>query len=345
MKTELFKTEFIYETASFPSCHASTIETTAEGGLIAAWFGGTEESAPDVGIYVARRVEGRWTAPVEVVNGVQSDQTRVSCYNPVLFQPKSGPLLLFYKVGSHPSHWWGMMTFSEDGGSTWTAPWRLPEGILGPIKNKPIQLPDGDILCPSSSEAAGWTVHFERLHPADMSWETTGTLNNRKEIAAIQPALLSLEHGHLRAIGRTKQEKLFAIDSFDEGRTWGPMRLLDVPNPDSGIDAVTLRDGRFLLVYNPTVEQRTPLTIAISTEAQTWEPCLTLEDGPGEFSYPAVIQTLDGRIHITHTWNRKRIRHVEIGSGGSTSFSAISKSFPRSNIFGGYDTRNSMVNA
>ncbi len=92
------------------------------------------------------------------------------------------------------------------------------------------------------------------------------------------------------------------------------MTLLDLPNPNSGTDAVTLReDGRFLLVYNHTREGRTPLNVALSRDGRTWEQALTLEDAPGgEFSYPAVIQTGDGLVHITYTWMRRRIKHVVV---------------------------------
>ncbi|MBA3483529.1 MAG: exo-alpha-sialidase, partial [Pirellulales bacterium] len=99
--------EFIFESAPFPSCHASTI-AESNGQLIAAWFGGTDERDPDVGIWSSRHVDGAWTAPVEVANGVESPTLRYPTWNPVLFQPKNGPLMLFYKVGPSPSQWWGM---------------------------------------------------------------------------------------------------------------------------------------------------------------------------------------------------------------------------------------------
>src|SRR5690349_1115691 len=151
----IVKSEFIYESAPFPSCHASTLVETKDG-LVAAWFGGTHEKHPDVSIWSARLQGDRWTAPVEVANGVQTDGMRFPTWNPVLFQPKTGPLLLFYKVGPSPSEWWGMLMTSQDGGKTWAKPERLPNGILGPIKNKPVQLASGDILCPTSSEDNGW---------------------------------------------------------------------------------------------------------------------------------------------------------------------------------------------
>src|SRR5262245_42238595 len=105
--------EFIFEKAPFRQCHASTIVETPTG-IVGAWFGGTSEKHPDVGVWLSRHIAGHWTPPVEVANGIQDAKVgeppkRFACWNPVLFQSKSGPLLLFYKVGPSPSKWWGMM--------------------------------------------------------------------------------------------------------------------------------------------------------------------------------------------------------------------------------------------
>lgn len=305
------KSEFLFENAPFKNCHASTIEESG-GGLVAAFFAGTAEQNPDVGIWVSRQENGKWLAPVEVANGVISEKKRYPCWNPVLFQPKEGPLLLFYKVGSSPKSWWGMLTRSSDGGRTWSEPERLPKGFVGPIKNKPLQLWNGDILYPSSDENLGWRVHVERSDAAVKNWEKTGPLNNGEKIGAIQPSLLSLGGGRLQALGRTREGRLFSVESVDAGRNWGAMSLLGVPNPNSGTDAVSLRDGRQLLVYNHSDSKRSPLNVAVSGNGKTWVPVVTLESEAGEFSYPAVIQSRDGLVHCTYTWNRKFIRHVTI---------------------------------
>ena len=307
------KGEFIYETAPFPSCHASTIAET-KSGLVAAWFGGTAEKNPDVGIWVSRHEKEGWTPPVEAVNGVGFATNRLPCWNPVLFQPKRGPLLLFYKVGPSPSSWWGMMTPSPDGGKSWSPPRQLPEGILGPIKNKPVQLRNGDLVCGSSTEGAdGWRVHFERTPDLGKTWTATGPVNDGRQIGAIQPSILFHKRDQLQALGRTRQGRIFQIWSEDNGKTWGEMTLVDLPNPNAGTDAVTLKDGRQLLVYNPTRRGRSPLSVAVSRDGRKWQAALTIEDEPGmEFSYPAVIQTRDGRVHFTYTWKRQRIKHVVV---------------------------------
>lgn len=210
---------------------------TANGSLLAAWFGGSHESAEDVAIYLARHGRNEWTKPVRVAGPAGEGN---SCYNPVLFQPKSGPLMLFYKVGKGPQTWWGMLTTSTDDGHTWSTPHRLPEGIFGPIKNKPVEVSDGTILCGSSDELGGWRLHMESTRDLGKTWSRTEPLNDGLTLGAIQPSLLPLEGNHWRAIGRTQQGHLFTTDSDDNGKTWGPVRLTSLPNPNSGTDAVRL---------------------------------------------------------------------------------------------------------
>jgi predicted neuraminidase len=313
----LVRHEFVYETAPFPSCHASTVAET-KSGLVAAWFGGTREKHPDVGIWVSRHADGAWTQPVEVANGVQPDGTRHPTWNPVLFQPKGGPLLLFYKVGPDPQLWWGELRTSADDGKTWSVARRLPDGFLGPVKNKPVQLADGSLLCPSSTESVGspslWRLRFERTADLGKTWTATEPASpGMPPIGAIQPSILFHPDGKLQAVGRTKNGKVFTVRSADGGATWGEVTLTTLPNPGSGTDAVTLADGRHLLVYNHTPPRsRTPLNVAVSRDGETWQSALVLENEPGEYSYPAVIQTADGLVHTVYTWQRKKIKHVVI---------------------------------
>jgi len=315
----LVKTEFIYETAPFPECHASTI-AESKGTLVTAWFGGTKEKHPDVGIWVSRLESGKWSTPVEVANGVESAEKRYPTWNPVLHQPKSGPLLLFYKVGPSPSTWWGMMMSSSDGGKTWTRPVRLPDGIAGPIKDKPVELANGELLCPSSTEDNGWRVHFERTSDQGKTWTRTEPINDGKDFGVIQPTVLFHKGGKLQALMRSRQGKVVESWSDDNGKTWSKLAATSLPNPNSGIDGVTLKDGRQLLVYNHVVTaagkwgDRAPLNVAISEDGKTWKAALVLEPGPpeAEYSYPAVIQTNDGLVHITYTWNRKKVKHVVV---------------------------------
>jgi predicted neuraminidase len=317
--TPTLQREWIYEQAPFPECHASTLAETPQG-LVTAWFGGTRERNPDVGIWLSHHLGTQWTVPVEVATGVQADGKRLPCWNPVLFQVPKGDLLLFYKVGPSPSTWWGMLKRSKDGGKTWSVAERLPDGIAGPIKNKPVLLPSGVLLCPSSSEDNNWRVHFEQTSDWGKTWQKTAPINDGVTDGAIQPSVLFHPGGRLQALCRSQKSGfVWETWSTDGGKTWSPLAKTTLPNPNSGTDAVTLKDGRQVLVYNPVSPEpgkwggpRTPLDVAISDDGKTWKPLARLENEPGEYSYPAVIQTADGLIHITYTWKRQRIRHVVI---------------------------------
>jgi predicted neuraminidase len=317
--------EFIYQTAPYPQAHASTIVETRAGTIAAAWFGGTHERHPDVEIRFARHTARGWETPVSVANGIQPDGSRLPTWNPVLFQDPHGPLLLFYKIGPSLQGWWGMVIASDDDGRTWSRPRRLPDGILGPIKNKPVALPDGSWLAPSSVETTGdgpWKLHFERSTDAGRSWTATPPVDPGPSFDAIQPSVLFLRDGTLEAVARTRQGVLAATRSSDGGKSWSKLFAIDLPNPNSGTDAVTLKDGRQLIVYNHSAQSpdtpgkgvRYPLNIGLSDDGVHWRNVLTLESAPMKdgYAYPAVIQASDGLVHVTYTWNRQRIRHVVI---------------------------------
>jgi predicted neuraminidase len=314
----IVKEELLFEEAPFAECHASTI-VQVEDGLVVAFFGGTGEKHPDVGIWLTRWTGGKWSPPVEAVNGIQPNGTRLPCWNPVLFQIPGNELLLFYKVGPNPVDWWGMVVRSGNGGRTWSIPERLPTGILGPIKNKPLLLSSGVLLSPSSTESNGWKIHLESSSNGGQTWTKTFLPAGVGDPEAIQPTILTYRDGRLQLLCRSKQNRIVESWSSDSGQAWSRLELTSLPNPNSGIDAVTLRDGRQFLVYNHTQRTegawggpRSPLNAAVSIDGKKWFAVALLEQDPGEFSYPAVIQTSDNRVHVTYTWKRKSIKHVII---------------------------------
>lgn len=330
------KSEFIYKAGdvSFPSCHASTIAET-KNGLIAAWFGGTAEKDPDVGIWVSRYVNGKWTIPVEVANGIQHKTLRYPTWNPVLFN-YGDEIILFYKEGPSPRTWWGEYVTSTDNGLTWSRPVRLPEGIAGPIKNKPELLANGELICPTSSEDNGWRVHFEFTPDRGLTWERTEAINDGKKLSAIQPSILKHPGGKLQILCRSKNKYILSAWSTDNGKSWSKLEPIGLPNPNSGTDAVTLKNGKHVLVYNhikPGEEwgDRNVLNLAVSENGIDWKAAVLLENDPdkeGEYSYPAVIQTDDGMIHITYTWNRKLIKHVVIDPSKLTTKPIVQGKWP-----------------
>jgi predicted neuraminidase len=324
-----------------PSCHAATIVEVAPGAFLAAWFAGTYEGHPDVAIWLARCEEAGWSKPVKV-----ADEPGVSHYNPVLFHSRSGALWLFYKIGVSVPTWTGMYRKSRDAGHSWSAAVMLPAGLIGPAKNKPITLSNGDILCGTSNETWGswacwveassdggqrWTRHGPIVAPGagasdagseklvSAVWdEASGTLLVPRHFSGvIQPTLWEYAPGRVKMLMRSTQRVgcVCASQSEDYGRTWSPAGHLSIPNPNSGLDAVRLKDGRIVLACNPVPEGRTPLSVLVSEDnGESWPRRLDLETQPGEYSYPSIIQAEDGRVHLVATHLRTQIFHYVLES-------------------------------
>ncbi len=297
---------FLFDTAPFTSCHAATIATVGRT-LVAAWFGGSREGAPDVGIWLARRTHDVWTAPARVADG--GDRP---CWNPVLHATADGRLLLFWREGPSPRRWWSLVAISHDAGRTWTPPRRLPRGFLGPIKNRPLPLADGGLLCPSSSEHLGWRCHIEHADGALRTWRHVATLNGPWPWVANQPALARLHDGRVLALCRTRNGVVARSWSADDGRTWTPLARTGLANPNSGLDLARLPDGRLVLAANPVERGRSPLVLLVSTDGEAWRAAAVLADGPGEYSYPSLCVADDGTLHVVYTWRRQRIAHAAV---------------------------------
>jgi predicted neuraminidase len=321
--------EFVFETAPFTSSHASTIVELANDDLMVAWFGGSAEGKPDVAIWGAIRVGGRWSAPAELVR-----EPGIATYNPVLFHTKDGKLWLYYKFGPHPTAWTGGRMWSSDEGRTWSKPEHLPAGLYGPVRTKPLVLDDGTIVSGTSVESyRSWACWIERSTDSGHTWAKAGPIVVDPRMAGdgkpkykspwddwdqtdgiIQPSIVPLGGKRLRLYARSTSKigRICIADSPDLGVTWTKAQPLDLPNPNSGIDAVRLADSRVVLVYNHTLTGRSPLNLAISTDGASFRMFKTLVDKAGEYSYPAMIAGRDGALHITYTWNRKQIRYVRI---------------------------------
>ena len=309
----------LFDKPPTPACHAATIVELASGDLLAAWFGGSYEGARDVGIYTTHSVKGTWNKPRQIVTPLITEGDTLPCWNPVLYRGHANRLYLFYKVGRNPREWFGAMVTSDDAGRSWGEPTYLPEGFLGPIRNKPVRLEPGIILCGSSTEdplTDEWRVHLERYTEATDMWERI-EVPNPAEFDVIQPTFLRHGADTLQLLCRSKHDRVIGSWSYDGGATWTAMDSLPVPNSNSGIDAVTLAEGGFLLVNNPLPRGadwwngRNVLNVVFSTDGVDWQPLLDLErHEEGEYSYPAIIQAADGPLHVVYTYDRKTIRHA-----------------------------------
>lgn len=311
--------EFVSDEMPTASCHASTVVETASGDMLAAWFGGAHEGAPDVAIWMARRNSAGWSEVREAAR-----EPQIAAWNPVLFHSADGLLWLYYKFGGSPETWSAARESSRDEGATWSVPDHLPAGLYGPIRAKPLLLANGTLLSGTSVESyENWACWIERSTDNGRHWTRIGPIAAPLSLSGraprrgasrgvIQPSLVDTGGGHIRLYARSTNDigRICQADSSDDGLTWSAVTATTLPNPNSGIDAVRLHDGRLVLVYNDSASARTPLNLAISADGEHWRNFYDLETGPGEYSYPAMIEARNGDLLITYTWNRRKIRFV-----------------------------------
>jgi predicted neuraminidase len=300
----------IFEKAPFPSCHASTLVEHEPGKLLAAWFGGTAEGAKDVQIW-SSTFDGKAWSDLAVI-GTEPGQP---CFNPVLFKTAKGTLYLWYKAGPKPDTWTGFVRTSTDNGKTWSKPEMMPAGFFGPVRAKPIQLAGGTILAGTSVEShRNWTPYVDRSADAGKTWKRSNPFHVPEKFAQIQPTLFEAKDGSIVALMRSRNPRLVCrSESKDGGETFTPAEQTEVLNPSAGIDAVRTKAGDVFLIHNPSQVFRTPLSLARSTDdGKTWRRVADLEAEPGEYSYPAMIESAAGMLEITYTWKRTHIKHATL---------------------------------
>jgi len=313
--TPFFRGELIFAPHSvpkYPSCHASTLVELPGGELLAAWFAGSEEGASDTAELGARRAPGAtlWTAPTVLV-----DTPGKSDGNSVLHLDRKNRVWIFYvtKERDREPQWAQCRVkyrISTDGGHTFGPERILREELGWMVRNKPIDLANGDLLLPLYDER-NWSSLMDISTDDGATWAPSAPLAGQG--GNIQPTVVQLSDGSLLAFMRTgsPHHLLWKSTSRDNGRTWSPLVETDFPNPNSACDMVRLRNGHLALVWNDSPRDRSPLTVALSSdEGRTWPYRRHLETARGEFSYPAVIQTCDGLIHVTYTYRRTSIKHV-----------------------------------
>ncbi|PNT91428.1 sialidase family protein [Clostridium thermosuccinogenes] len=329
----LIKEKVIKDRKYFKSCHASTLTVLPNGNILSAWFGGTQEGADDVAIWGAVRENDSWSEPFKI-----ADEEGLPHWNPVLFT-RGGRVFLFYKVGHEISDWYTRYTVSEDNGKTWSEPVELVKGDRGgrgPVKNKMLVLSNGAWIAPASTEKGMWKafadisyddgrtwlrsedicIDFLKHSPADTDNATVSEQSFLRR-GVIQPTLWESEPGKVHMLLRSTEGFIYRSDSEDYGKSWSEAYPTALPNNNSGIDLVRLGNGVLYLAYNPIGENwgpRTPIVLAASSDnGISWKEQLVLDDGPGEFSYPAVIS--DGEdILITYTWKRENIAFWRIST-------------------------------
>lgn len=321
----------------FESAHASTLLELEGGAILAAWFGGSWEKAPDIAVWTAILRDGTWSEPKKT-----ADCWGTACWNPVLFRGADGRIILYYKVGAEIEKWKTWYTESFDEGLHFTEPKELVEGDesggRGPVKNKPIRLNDNTILAPASVEGTLWDAFVDISCDDGKTWTKSQIVPLRRVgyqeqslhvpynpyvcygKGIIQPSLWQDENGEVHMLCRSTSSRIFRSDSADNGRTWSLAYDCGLPNNNSGIDLVKLKDDHLVLACNPRENApnyhkgaRTPLVLLMSEDnGETWKELAVIENGPGAYSYPAVICCKNGDICMAYTWKRETIGFVRV---------------------------------
>lgn len=326
----------IHTWPEYPRCHAPSICELPDGDLLACCFAGQEKEGTPEQVIVGVRFDRRkreWSAPRIWVHVPHH-----AAGNPKVFQaPVEGETWLIAPITYGQWCSGGTLLFmkrSRDGGRAWTDMEMLWEqkGILG--KNKP--LVEGSFCLLPVEQEELWNPRFLRTEDGGASWDIVGNLGLEAGKRLVQPAVVRLGDRTLMAYMRSQENYIYVSYSRDDGKSWSRPEPTALPNNNSGIDMVRLRSGSLVLTSNPTHLSnapdhldpglpygtmagfdtwgpRTPLRVALSTdEGKTWTHGMDLEDGPGVFCYPSVIQAADGSIHIVYTHQRTAIRHVQL---------------------------------
>lgn len=316
--------------------HPACIEELDNGDLYLAYYGGSGEYEPDTAVYGARLKKGakRWTKPVVI-----ADTPFHSDGNPVVWQAPDGVVWLFHVVryGDTWSDSRIHAKISKDGAKTWSDPFILADERGMMVRSRPLLLKNGDYLLPVYHETgadrevvgADTACLFLRCDPKTMKWTETNRIFARR--GCLQPSVVQLNDNDLIAYMRRgggydpmTDGYMVRSESHDGGFTWAEGKDCPFPNPNAAIDFIKLNNGHLLLVYNDNMNDRTPLTVAISADSdKTYPYKRNIAVGDFDYAYPYAIQTRDGKIHIVYTSHgRTQVNHAVFDESAITGATA-----------------------
>lgn len=307
--------------------HRSCILETS-GTLCAAFKGGSGKGCANitmkenVGIWLSFYNEGSWSTPSQIVESKDS-----VCWGPVLAELQ-GELLLFYRIGKDPRHSLSFLKRSKDEGKTWGDAEMLPAGIVGPTNSKPLFDSLQNMICGSSVEIGepedffkATACYIEIYSPLTGLFSKYGPLEiPGKRFGCIEPSLFWTQEGTLKMLCRDRSQRIkkegwiWSAESSDQGKTWTTLEKTDLPNPDSGVEVLSLGKGQHLLFYNHSPTNRFPLTLALSQDdGKSWDKVFDLEQESGEF--PSAVLDTEGNIHVIYAFmpkgkTQRRIKHL-----------------------------------
>lgn len=298
----------------YPYNHVASIAEAPNGDLLVVWGAGSRELGEDTVIVMSRRraAESTWSLPVVV-----ADRPGHADANPVLFVDDRGEIRLYYVEMFGDTFCLGQVKLrvSRDNGQTWTEPDNALDAICVMVRNKPIVTRRGRWILPAYIQGV-YAAQFWLSDDQGESWQSTAPIL-RYPSTTLQPAVVELDDETLFSLMRRSGEGGFTWEGYsrDGGVTWTVRPRQDLPNPDSGLDLIRLATGELLVAYNDSPASRTSLAVAVSRDrGVTWSAPKSLEAGNGEFSYPCVIQTDDGIIHVVYTHERTAIAYAEFSS-------------------------------
>jgi predicted neuraminidase len=330
----LYLEDFIPNMPDVAAVHSPAITEMRDGTLLAVWFGGTREGARDVALYASTLdpKTNEWSAAPAIVTQDETARETLRYIkrigNPALYTDARGRTWLFYVTVSIGGWSLSQINFktTDDGAQSWTRAKQLQlvpffnGGTL--VKGQPLVYTDGTIALPVYRDYGDLTGFPELVR-----LDETGEVLDKTRIAwgrraGIQPSIVPLAARRALCFLRDTsgaRRRVLLTKTDDAGASWATPAATDLPNPDSALMALRLADGTILLVFNNTTLGRGTLALARSNdEGASWRIVHTFEDEtkpdvngtPPEFSYPCLIQTRGGAIHLLYTWRRKKIKHI-----------------------------------
>ncbi len=294
--------------------HPASITELDNGDLYLSWYGGQGEYEGDTKVWAMRLRKGEvhWQGP-----WVIADTPNRGDGNSVVWQAPNGLVWLFYVVryGDTWSDSRIMGKVSKDGAQTWSDAFMVTYELGTMVRCKPVDLGDGNFLLPIYHETgrdreivgADTTSLFLRYDAATNTFTESNKVHSR--IGNLQPSAVAVTKDYFVAYARrgggyenVTDGYMVRMESKDGGKTWSEGTETKVPNCNSAVDCIKLQNGHLLLVYNDSMNHRTPLTVAVSTDNdQSWPHKKNIETGNDDYAYPYAIQTKDGKIHIIYT--------------------------------------------
>jgi predicted neuraminidase len=337
--SEMIIPDFLYQKHLYPidsiperpQCHAANIivgkSSAKEITLFCVWFAGSHEGNLDVSILFSEITYEPKSDPKQIKFKYSTPRVVAShpdraCGNPVLFLDPNSILHLWV-----PAFWprESGNTFhdrkiyhkaSKDFGQSWSEPQVFSDRSGLWVKNPLLVLQNGTWLLPMNDEArfnwktrTYWSSRFAFSHDQGKTWEFSPLYSIHKGM--IQPCVVQFPNGELFCLNRSRTGWLVEMHSFDNGQTWSKAKNTDIPNNNACACMTQLKNGTLVMAFNPLQKGRNILSIAVSRDqGHHWIQKLNLENEDSmEFSYPCILETPDGLIHVAYTYKRRTISH------------------------------------